>query len=210
MGQKANINSLHLTRNIDWNCVWYSNEKEYPSILIEDITILNYLKSCDVLNKGSEVLKVRICRISKNMVIDIQSTNSLQTDSLSLLKKVVANLKKYFLGFERVFIVSKVLNSNELKVDSVHISKKIAGLIENRVRFKSYLIKNLINQTAEVCKGIKVSCKGRMNGADMASSDFLTVGSIPFQTLKAKINYGFSVANTPKGLMSIKVWVYNK
>jgi small subunit ribosomal protein S3 len=210
MGQKANINSLHLTRNIDWNCVWYSNEKEYPSILIEDITILNYLKSCDVLNKGSEVLKVRICRISKNIVIDIQSTNSLQTDSLSLLKKVVANLKKYFLGFERVFIVSKVLNSNELKVDSVHISKKIAGLIENRVRFKSYLIKNLINQTAEVCKGIKVSCKGRMNGADMASSDFLTVGSIPFQTLRAKINYGFSVANTPKGLMSIKVWVYNK
>jgi small subunit ribosomal protein S3 len=210
MGQKANINSLHLTRNIDWNCVWYSNEKEYPSILIEDITILNYLKSCDVLNKGSEVLKVRICRISKNIVIDIQSTNSLQTDSLSLLKKVVANLKKYFLGFERVFIVSKVLNSNELKVDSVHISKKIAGLIENRVRFKSYLIKNLINQSAEVCKGIKVSCKGRMNGADMASSDFLTVGSIPFQTLKAKINYGFSVANTPKGLMSIKVWVYNK
>ena len=210
MGQKANINSLHLTSNIDWNCVWYSNEKEYPSILIEDITILNYLKSCDVLNKGSEVLKVRICRISKNIVIDIQSTNSLQTDSLSLLKKVVANLKKYFLGFERVFIVSKVLNSNELKVDSVHISKKIAGLIENRVRFKSYLIKNLINQTAEVCKGIKVSCKGRMNGADMASSDFLTVGSIPFQTLKAKINYGFSVANTPKGLMSIKVWVYNK
>ena len=199
-----------MTRNIDWNCVWYSNEKEYPSILIEDITILNYLKSCDVLNKGSEVLKVRICRISKNIVIDIQSTNSLQTDSLSLLKKVVANLKKYFLGFERVFIVSKVLNSNELKVDSVHISKKIAGLIENRVRFKSYLIKNLINQTAEVCKGIKVSCKGRMNGADMASSDFLTVGSIPFQTLKAKINYGFSVANTPKGLMSIKVWVYNK
>ena len=209
MGQKANINSLHLTRNIDWNSVWYSNEREYRSMLVEDITILNYLKSCDVLNKGSEVLKVRICRISKNIVIDIQSTNSLQTDSLSLLKKVVANLKKYFLGFERV-IVSKVLNSNELKVDSVHISKKIAGLLENRVRFKSYLIKNLINQTAEVCKGIKVSCKGRMNGADMASSDFLTVGSIPFQTLKAKINYGFSVANTPKGLMSIKVWVYNK
>ena len=73
MGQKANINSLHLTRNIDWNCVWYSNEKEYPSILIEDITILNYLKSCDVLNKGSEVLKVRICRISKNIVIDPES-----------------------------------------------------------------------------------------------------------------------------------------
>ena len=210
MGQKANINSLHLTRNIDWNSVWYSNEREYRSILVEDITILNYLKSCGILNKTSEVLKVRICRISKNMVIDIQLTNSLEAESMFLLKKVASNLKKYFLGFERVFLVSKVLNSNELKVNSVHISKKIAGLIENRIRFKSYLIKNLINQTAEVCKGIKVSCKGRINGADMASSDFLTVGSIPFQTLRAKINYGFSVANTAKGLMSIKVWVYNK
>lgn len=210
MGQKANINSLHLTHNIDWNCVWYSNEKEYPSIFIEDITILNYLKSCDVLNKTSEVLKVRICRISKNIVIDIQLTNNLEGNSVNLLKTVASNVKKYFLGFERVFIVAKVLNSNELKVDPVYLSKKIAKLIENRVRFKSYLIKNLINQTAEVCKGVKVSCKGRINGTDMASGDFLTVGSIPFQTLQAKINYSFSVANTPKGLMSLKVWVHNR
>jgi small subunit ribosomal protein S3 len=144
-------------------------------------------------------------------VIDVQLTNSFEShSSSSLLKEVASNLKKYFSDFERVFIVSKVLSSNELKIDSVYISKKIAKLIENRVRFKSYLIKNLVNQTAEVCNGIKVSCKGRMNGADMASGDFLTVGSIPFQTLKARIDYGFSVANTPKGLMSIKVWVYNK
>lgn len=210
MGQKANVNSLHLTSNIDWNCVWYSNEREYSSVLTQDVTIFNYLKSCQILNKDSEVLKIRICRISKNIVIDVQLTNSLESHSLFLLKKVASDLKKYFLDFERVFIVSKVLSSNELKIDSVHISKRIATLIENRVRFKSYLIKNLVNQTAEVCNGIKVSCKGRMNGADMASGDFLTVGSIPFQTLEAKINYGLSVANTPKGLMSIKVWVYNK
>lgn len=210
MGQKANINSLHLTSNVDWNCVWYSNDKEYSSILTQDLTIFSYLKSCNILNKDSEVLKIRICRISKNIVIDVQLTNSLEPHSLSLLKEVASNLKKYFSDFERVFIVSKVLSSNELKIDSVHISKKIARLIENRVRFKSYLIKNLVNQTAEVCNGIKVSCKGRMNGADMASGDFLTVGSIPFQTLKARINYGLSVANTPKGLMSIKVWIYNR
>ena len=57
---------------------------------------------------------------------------------------------------------------------------------------------------------MRVLCKGRLGGADMASSDFISVGSIPFQTLKAKIDYGFSVANTPKGLQSIKVWIYNK
>ena len=53
MGQKANINSLHLTSNVDWNCVWYSNEREYSSILTQDLTIFSYLKSCNILNKDS-------------------------------------------------------------------------------------------------------------------------------------------------------------
>jgi len=210
MGQKANINSLHLSRTKDWNSVWYTNNKEYPKVLIEDLIMLNYLKSCSISSETTEVVKVRICRLSKDVIINLQLTTKLDTDSVSKLKEIVSNLNKIFPNFERVFIFSKVLTSNDLNIEPVHISKKIARLIENRVRFRSFLIKNLINQTFESCSGIKVSCKGRLNGADMASSDFITVGSIPFQTLKAKIDYGFSVANTPKGLQSIKVWVYNK
>jgi len=210
MGQKANINSLHLSRTKDWNSVWYTNNKEYPKVLIEDLIMLNYLKSCSISSETTEVVKVRICRLSKDVIINLQLTTKLDTDSVSKLKEIVSNLNKIFPNFERVFIFSKVLTFNDLNIEPVHISKKIARLIENRVRFRSFLIKNLINQTFEACSGIKVSCKGRLNGADMASSDFITVGSIPFQTLKAKIDYGFSVANTPKGLQSIKVWVYNK
>lgn len=210
MGQKANINSLHLSRTKDWNSVWYTNNKEYPKVLIEDLIMLNYLKSCSISSETTEVVKVRICRLSKDVIINLQLTTKLDTDSVSKLKEIVSNLNKIFPNFERVFIFSKVLTSNDLNIEPVHISKKIARLIENRVRFRSFLIKNLINQTFEACSGIKVSCKGRLNGADMASSDFITVGSIPFQTLKAKIDYGFSVANTPKGLQSIKVWVNNK
>lgn len=210
MGQKANINSLHLSRTKDWNSVWYTNNKEYPKVLIEDLIMLNYLKSCSISSETTEVVKVRICRLSKDVIINLQLTTKLDTDSVSKLKEIVSNLNKIFPNFERVFIFSKVLTSNDVNIEPVHISKKIARLIENRVRFRSFLIKNLINQTFEACSGIKVSCKGRLNGADMASSDFITVGSIPFQTLKAKIDYGFSVANTPKGLQSIKVWVYNK
>ena len=210
MGQKANINSLHLSRTKDWNSVWYTNNKEYPKVLVEDLIMLNYLKSCSISSETTEVVKVRICRLSKDVIINLQLTTKLDTDSVSKLKEIVSNLNKIFPNFERVFIFSKVLTSNDLNIEPVHISKKIARLIENRVRFRSFLIKNLINQTFEACSGIKVSCKGRLNDADMASSDFITVGSIPFQTLKAKIDYGFSVANTPKGLQSIKVWVYNK
>jgi len=210
MGQKANINSLHLGRNKDWNCVWYTNNKEYSKVLTQDLTMLNYLKSCYVISKNSEVVKIRICRISKNIIVNLQLTNDLRSDSLVLLKILVLNLKNIFSNFDRIFIVSKILSSNDLKTDPIFLSKKIAILIENRIKFKSYLIKNLANHTAEVCNGIKILCKGRLNGADMADSDFLTFGSIPFQTLKAKINYGFSVANTVKGLQSIKIWIYNR
>lgn len=210
MGQKANINSLHLSDKKDWNCLWYSNEKEYSKILSEDLMILNYLKSCYGLNNESEILKIRLCRVSRSIVINLQLTSGLKSESSMLLKDMVVNLKRIFLNFDRVFVVSKVLELNELKVEPVYLSRKIGRLIENRIRFKSYLIKSLVNQTFEVCNGIKVLCKGRLNGVDMAGSDFLSVGSIPFQTLDAKIDYGFSVANTPKGLQSIKVWVYKK
>ena len=210
MGQKANINSLHLSRTKDWNSVWYTNNKEYSKILVEDLIMLNYLKSYSLSSELTEVVKIRICRLSKDVIINLQLTTKLDTNSVSKLKEIVSNLNKIFPNFERVFIFSKVLTSNDLNIEPVYISKKISRLIENRVRFRSFLIKNLINQTFEACSGIKVLCKGRLNGADMASSDFITVGSIPFQTLKARIDYGFSVANTPKGLQSIKVWVYNK
>ena len=210
MGQKANINSLHLSNDKDWNSVWYANEKDYPNILSEDLVLLNYLRSCFILNEKSEIIKIRVCRISKDLVINLQLTKALIIDYPILLKTLVVDLKKIFPSVDRIFIVSRILTDNELRIEPIFLSKKIAKLIENRTRFKSLVIKRLLTQTADVCNGIKVLCKGRLNGADMAGSDFLSLGSIPFQTLDAKIAYGFSVANTPKGLQSIKVWVYNK
>jgi len=96
MGQKANINSLHLGRNKDWNCVWYTNNSEYSKVLTQDLIILNYLKSCYIISKNSEVVKIRICRISKNIIINLQLTNDLKSDSLALLKMLVFNLKNVF------------------------------------------------------------------------------------------------------------------
>ena len=210
MGQKANINSLHLSNDKDWNSVWYANEKDYPNILSEDLVLLNYLRSCFILNEKSEIIKIRVCRISKDLVINLQLTKALNIDYPILLKTLVVDLKKIFPSVGRIFIVSRILTDNELRIEPIFLSKKIAKLIENRTRFKSLVIKRLLTQTSDVCNGIKVLCKGRLNGADIAGNDFLSLGSIPFQTLDAKIAYGFSVANTPKGLQSIKVWVYNK
>jgi len=209
MGQKANVNSLHIGRLKDWNCVWYSNDKEYKNLLAEDLIIFNYLKSCNVFIKDAEVLKVRICRISNNIVVNLELTNSLMLNRLVSLKIVVSNLHKIFSGrYSRVLLVSKVLSSYELKTDATFLAKKIARFIERRIKFKSYLIRNLVSNSGLISKGIKVSSSGRFGGADIASSDSLILGSIPFQSLNAQIQYGFSIANTPKGLQSIKVWLF--
>jgi small subunit ribosomal protein S3 len=127
---------------------------------------------------------------------------------LVLLRSVVSNLHKTFNGrYRRILLVSKVLSSYELKSDAIFLAKKIARFIEKRIKFKSYLIRNLVSSSFLISKGIKVSSSGRFGGADIASSDSLSLGSIPFQSLKAQIEYGFCVANTPKGLQGIKVWV---
>ena len=140
MGQKANINSLHLSNNKDWNSVWYANEKDYSNILSEDLVLLNYLKSCFILNKKSEIIKIRVCRISKDLIINIQLTKALNYDYdySILLKTLVVDLTKIFPNLGRIFVVSKVLTDNKLRIEPIFLSKKIAKLIENRIRFKSF------------------------------------------------------------------------
>ena len=99
MGQKANINSLHLSRTKDWNSVWYTNNKEYSKILVEDLIMLNYLKSCSLSSELTEVVKIRICRLSKDVIINLQLTTKLDTNSVSKLKEIVSNLNKIFPNF---------------------------------------------------------------------------------------------------------------
>jgi len=148
MGQKANVNSLHISRQKDWNCAWYSNDKEYKKILSEDIILFSYLKSCNVFIKDVEILKVRICRISNNIVVHLELTNSLMLNRLVLLRSVVSNLHRIFNGrYRRILLVSKVLSSHELKVNAIFLAKKIARFIEKRIKFKSYLIRNLISSS---------------------------------------------------------------
>ena len=96
MGQKANINSLHLSKKKDWNSAWYANNQEYSKVLAEDLVLSNYLKSCDVFTDDVEVIKIRICRISKNVIINLYSTNKLGSNSNFELKKMVTNLNKIF------------------------------------------------------------------------------------------------------------------
>jgi small subunit ribosomal protein S3 len=91
--------------------------------------------------------------------------------------------------------------------NAFNIALKIANLIEKRIKFRSKIVKTLIKKVKDNARGIYVQCTGRINNVDMARVDKLYLGSVPLQSIKAYIDYAFVVANTSKGLQSIKVWV---
>ena len=88
-----------------------------------------------------------------------------------------------------------------------YIALKIAKFIEKRIKFRSKLVKLLLKKVKDNCKGIYVQCTGRINNVDMARNDKLYLGSLPLQSINLSISYGLVVANTTKGLQSIKVWI---
>jgi len=92
--------------------------------------------------------------------------------------------------------------------NAFNIALKIARFIETRVKFRSKLVKTLIKKVKDNSKGVYVQCTGRINNVDMAKTDKLFLGSVPLQSFKSLIDYGFVIANTNKGLQSIKVWIY--
>jgi small subunit ribosomal protein S3 len=94
-----------------------------------------------------------------------------------------------------------------LKVDVNFLAKKLAFLIENRIKFRSRLVKKIISETKKLSFGVFVSCSGRLNGVDIARIDSISHGAIPFQNINKNVSYGYSVANTKKGLQNLKVYI---
>jgi small subunit ribosomal protein S3 len=233
MGQKANLNGLHLSILKDWNSIWYLSFIEYSKVLNEDFLLYKFLRSLNIYKKNKKkiqifnVIKIRVCRISNNVIVELQYSfelklkRNLRTNYFLnkwknwkkhklryVTTKILCIVNKLFLNTKNIFVGFFKINSVFLKKEVSFIAKKIALLIENRVKFRSRLIKKVVTETKELSSGVFVSCAGRLNGVDMARNDFISQGAIPFQTLHKSAYYGSAMANTAKGLLSIKVCIY--
>jgi small subunit ribosomal protein S3 len=224
MGQKANLNGSHLSVLKDWNSIWYLSAFEYKKILNEDFLI--YKLSRSLKKKFFNVIKIRVCRISNNLIVELYYSFELQPKHIKqqcsphfLIKwkknkisqvtnKVAFTISALFISTKNVYIGFYKINSFILQKDVNFIAKKIAFLIENRIKFRSRTIIKIIIATQKIVSGIFVSCSGRLNGVDMARSDFFSKGSISFQNLNKNVSYGYAVAATLKGLQSVKVCIY--
>ena len=206
MSRKKNTSSLNISNNKTWNSSWcIYNQEEFRYLLQEDLMLYSYLrsqfKSFDLIN----VINLRLYRVTNFLILDVMTSfiSLAARDSLTIF---LNSLSKFFDKF--VYLAVNKPSYINIINNAFNIALKIARLIETRVKFRSKLVKTLIKKVKDNSKGIYVQCTGRINNVDMAKTDKLFLGSVPLQSFKSLIDYGFVVANTNKGLQSIKVWIY--
>ncbi|MCM1158430.1 MAG: 30S ribosomal protein S3 [Bacteroidales bacterium] len=206
MGQKVNPHGLRVGIIKDWDSRWYADTKdgEFANNLIEDNEIRKYLKkrlySAQIskieIERASDRLKVIIYTAKPGVVIGKGGAE------IEALKKDVAKLtdKKLMVDVKEV---------KKPDADAQLVAENIAAQLENRISFRRAM-KSCMGRTMKAgALGIKTSVSGRLGGADMARTEFYSDGTIPLQTLRADIDYGFAEADTTYGKVGVKTWIYH-
>ena len=202
MGQKVNPHGLRVGVIKDWDSKWYA-EADFADLLVEDYNIRTYLKkklyaagvSKIEIERASDRVKVIIYTAKPGVVIGKGGAE---------IEKIKAEVQK-FTSKKLVVDIKEVKRPDR---DAQLVAENIALQLENRVSF-CRAMKSCMSRTMKSgAKGIKTSCSGRLGGADMARTEFYSEGTIPLQTLRADIDYGFAEADTTYGKVGVKVWIY--
>ena len=202
MGQKVNPHGLRVGVIKDWDSKWYA-EDNFADNLVEDYNIRKFLKkrlysagiSRIEMERTTDRLKIIIHTAKPGIVIGKGGAE------IENLKKDVQKLTDKKLSID----IKEVKRPDK---DAQLVAENIAQQLENRISFRRAM-KSCMGRTMKAgAKCIKTSCSGRLGGADMARTEFYSDGTIPLQTLRADINYGFAEANTTYGKVGVKVWIY--
>ncbi|MBE5937453.1 MAG: 30S ribosomal protein S3 [Lachnospiraceae bacterium] len=203
MGQKVNPHGLRVGVIKDWDSRWYA-EEDFADNLVEDYNIRKFLKK-KLYNSG--VAKIEIERSSDRIKIFIHTAKpgvviGKGGAEIEKLKKEIAKLttKKVLVDIKEV---KKPDNDAQL------VAENIALQLEKRISFRRAMKQAMGRATKAGAKGIKASCSGRLGGADMARTETYSEGTIPLQTLRANIDYGFAEADTTYGKIGVKTWIYH-
>ncbi len=202
MGQKVNPHGLRVGVIKDWDSRWYA-DADFADCLVEDYKIREFLKkklfSAGVSNieieRTTDRLKVIIHVAKPGVVIGKQGAE------IEKLKKEIGKFTE-----KKVFVDIKEIKRPDREAQLV--AESIANQLENRVSFRRAMKSTMGRSMKAGVMGIKTCCSGRLGGADMARTEFYSEGTIPLQTLRADIDYGFAEADTTYGKVGLKVWIY--
>jgi small subunit ribosomal protein S3 len=204
MGQKVNPHGLRVGVIKDWDSRWYANDQEFSEYLVEDQKIRKFLKkklgnagvSKIEIERASDRVKVIIYTAKPGFIIGKGGTE------IEVTKNEIAKLT----NGKKVLVDIKEIKKPDK--DAQLVAENIAQQLENRVSFRRAM-KSCMGRTMKSgALGIKSACSGRLGGADIARTEFYSEGTIPLQTLRADIDYGFAEADTTYGKVGVKVWIY--
>ena len=202
MGQKVNPHGLRVGVIKDWDSKWYA-EADFADCLIEDHKIRTFLKK-RLFSAG--VSKIEIERASDRVKIIIHTAKQ-----GVVIGKGGAEIEKLKAELQKLVSKKLIVDIKEVKRpdrDAQLVAENIAAQLENRVSYRRALKSTMSRTMKSGALGIKAAVAGRLGGADIARSEFYSEGTIPLQTLRADIDYGFAEADTTYGKLGVKVWIY--
>ncbi|AHX04533.1 30S ribosomal protein S3 [Ehrlichia japonica] len=202
MGQKSNPIGLRLKIINTWDSLWYAN-KDYTTKLHEDFLLRKFIKKAFY---HASISKVVIAR-----KVDVIIVNVYSAKPGVIIGKKGADIDKVKQQIVRMINNNIELNIIEIKkpeLKAVLIAENIAQQLEKRISFRRAMKRSVQSCLKIGAKGIKVSCAGRLGGAEIARTEWYKEGSVPLHTFRANIDYGFSEAKTIYGIIGVKVWVY--
>lgn len=207
MGQKTHPLGFRLGITQDHKSTWYANLNQYANILKEDDQIRTYI---DTISKINSIANVKINRNGLNdqiqLNIETGKPGILVGDLGSGLENILNNIKKMLPSNRQVTI--NVLEIEKVDLDATLLADLVAEQLEKRIAFRRAIREALQRAQKQNVNGIKIQVSGRLNGAEIARSEWIREGRVPLQTLRADIDYATSEANTIYGVLGIKVWLF--
>ena len=203
MGQKVNPHGLRVGVISDWDSKWYA-EADFSDYLVEDYNIRKFLKK---KLYAAGIAKIEIERASDRVKVSIYTAKPgvVIGKGGAEIEKLKTELGKF--TSKKVLVDIKEIK--KVDTNAQLVAENIATQLENRVSFRRAM-KSVMSRTMKAgAKGIKTAVSGRLGGADMARTEFYSEGTIPLQTLRADIDYGFAEADTTYGKLGVKVWIYH-
>lgn len=203
MGQKVHPTGIRLGYIKDWTSRWYASSKNYPEYLAKDLLVRNFLKR---KLAHASVSRIQINRPANNAQITIHTARpgiviGKKGEDIDALRRQVAAM----LGAPVQLSVEEI---RKPELDAQLVAEGVAQQLEKRIMFRRAMKRAVTNTLRLGAEGIKINVSGRLNGAEIARSEWYREGRVPLHTFRADIDYGFAEAKTTYGVIGVKVWIF--
>ena len=203
MGQKVNPHGLRVGVIKNWDSRWFAKDAQFCDLLVEDYNIRKVLKK-KLYDAGVAAIEIERTQKDVKIILQVARPGLVIGKGGELIEKLQAEMSKMIAKPVKISII-------ELKNPDTNaqlVAENIASQLEKRISFRRAMKQSMGRAMRMGAKGIKTCCSGRLGGAEIARTEHYHEGTIPLQTLRADIDYGFAEANTTYGKIGVKVWIY--